>query len=117
MSRIFSKLKEVPIPAAVPKTREFPNLLVFGIVTVLAVAFVLGSLSSNVGTIKNSIFLSMDADIQQQQNQILALNKKLLAMQSSNLKLIQAALKADHREAVLQATINELNTSINKLKE
>lgn len=117
MSRIFTKLKELPV-SVIPKAKESPNLLIPGIIIILAAVFILGNLSSNVGTIKNSIFLSMDANMQQQQNQIIVLNKKILAIQAANnSQLNKASLDAKHMETVLQSNIHTLNTRIKELQE
>jgi len=160
MSRRFSKLEEKPPiintevsqPQAVEQTPVIGKMrlyvfLILGSVIALTAVFFLGNLSSNIVTIKNSIFSSMDERIQRQQIQIILLTKKLNALQSfiddrnqkdeaviKNInnslenkldglnnsvksKLDQSSINMDHREAILQANIDKLNNKFNKLQK
>jgi len=145
MSRLFSKLRVLPHQkvaedpkepwaAAASPSRQFPVVLIIATLAALAAAFFLGILSSNVATIKNNIFLSMDANIQKQQNQITTLSKELAVLQLSvdkrikateattkdlnnsvNSKLDQTSVNMNHIEAVLQSNIDGLNTKITEI--
>lgn len=151
MSKIISKIEGLrekilhPSPhipkehiAAVSEEKKIPVGLIAGIVIALAVVFILGRLSSNVGT-----------TIQEQQNQISALNKKIAVMADmqfsidKHIKKVEAATRdinnglqtqvanindsvksqldqtsanANRMEAVLQANIDDLKEKLNKLQ-
>jgi len=144
MSRRFSKVEEtVPLRNAFISKSGF---LILGIIAAFAGAFFLGSLFSNIATIKIDNFSIMDKKIRQQQNQIILLTNKYIAMQSYidsriqkdevtgqdmdkhlsyrlnglnndvKTKLDQASKNMDHMEAILQSNIDEVNAKIEKLQ-
>jgi len=147
MSKIFSKLNVLPMqkiaaaikptetPVQIVKAREVSIFIILGILLSMALAFYLGRLSSNTERIKKNILLSLNANIQRQQDQILVMNKKFIALQSSldgrfntvenktidikntvDSRLLQGSVNMDRMEAILQANIDELNTKFNKLQ-
>ena len=70
-------------------------------------------MSSNIAAIKNKIFFNMEANIQQQQNQILLLNKKLDALQTSvNTRINNAEEASKDLNKSMVTKLSDLNDSL-----